>query len=264
MADAIRRAVHEIMDETVLADVRRALEAGDVEGAMDAIRFDLGEEELQRLVPRAIRDAFEAGGEAEAARLSTSFQLINPAALDYVRERAAALIREFGDTSRDAVRDLIHQSIGGELTPAELAEEVLDSGIGLNARQATALDNYREGLIESEEYSAREVEQLTSAYYERALEYRSRMIARTEVIAAETAGNQELWRQAAERGLLDRSEARQKWVVSSRPCPICKELEGQLVPIGGTFPGGFTGPPAHPNCECGVVMLPKGEAAAAA
>ena len=262
LQNAILRAVHEIMSETVITDVRRALEAGDAQAALDAIRFDLGEAEMERLIPRAIRDAYEAGGEAAAAELRTHFQLINPEALAYVRQRAADLISDFGASSKEAIVNLIHESIGGEMTPSELANEIVETGIGLNERQTQAQTNYRDALEADENLTARQVEQRAEAYYERQLEYRSRMIARTEVIAAETRGNQELWRQAGERGLVDRGRAVQEWRFADEDaCPICEELDETTAPIGGSFHGGFTGPPAHPNCRCLVVLLPFGQGA---
>ena len=32
--------------------------------------------------------------------------------------------------------------------------------------------------------------------------------------------------------------------------PICSDLEGARVGIKQSFPGGYEGPPAHPNCRC--------------
>lgn len=37
-----------------------------------------------------------------------------------------------------------------------------------------------------------------------------------------------------------------------RVCPICAPLNGQFAPKGGVFPGGFSYPPAHPRCRCGL------------
>ena len=44
-----------------------------------------------------------------------------------------------------------------------------------------------------------------------------------------------------------------EWHVSD-PCATCAQNEGQVVPIGTSFPSGDTQPPAHPHCRC--VLLP--------
>jgi len=39
-----------------------------------------------------------------------------------------------------------------------------------------------------------------------------------------------------------------------RVCPVCAPLHGAKIRKGGTFPGGFRSPPAHPRCRCGVTF----------
>ena len=44
-----------------------------------------------------------------------------------------------------------------------------------------------------------------------------------------------------------------EWAVSD-PCDICAMNDGQVVPMGDSFPSGDDQPPAHPHCRC--VLLP--------
>lgn len=44
-----------------------------------------------------------------------------------------------------------------------------------------------------------------------------------------------------------------EWMTSD-PCDVCAENDGEVVPIGGVFPSGDTQPPVHPHCRC--VLLP--------
>ncbi len=43
-----------------------------------------------------------------------------------------------------------------------------------------------------------------------------------------------------------------RWDASmdARVCPICYGLDGKVATLGGTFPGGYSSPPAHPACRC--------------
>jgi DivIVA domain-containing protein len=63
---------------------------------------------------------------------------------------------------------------------------------------------------------------------------------------------------AYHRGLLDglRSAgvAAVRWEVAGRGCPVCREAAARAeVPVGETFAGGVSEPPAHPDCGCTLV-----------
>jgi SPP1 gp7 family putative phage head morphogenesis protein len=83
---------------------------------------------------------------------------------------------------------------------------------------------------------------------------RAETIARTEVQRASNQGQIEAWDQATDEGLLTGTETKE-WIVTpdDRLCPICEPLDGQNVPMDGTFDADgaqVDGPPAHPNCRC--------------
>lgn len=46
-----------------------------------------------------------------------------------------------------------------------------------------------------------------------------------------------------------------KWDASADrvTCPLCKELDGTVATLEGTFAHGIKGPPAHPHCRCVVL-----------
>jgi SPP1 gp7 family putative phage head morphogenesis protein len=70
--------------------------------------------------------------------------------------------------------------------------------------------------------------------------YRAEMIARTETAFADVQGNLAGWR---ESGVVDSKQ----WVVAQdEVCDDCLALDGQVVGLDGSFPGGD--PPLHPNC----------------
>src|SRR3990167_5502270 len=88
---AIARAVKEIKSKTSGAAVTRALEAGDAAGAVNAIRWKVGEDFLASVLPKQYRSAYDVSGEAALRRLKMkiSFDLVNPAAVDFASTPSA-------------------------------------------------------------------------------------------------------------------------------------------------------------------------------
>ena len=84
------------------------------------------------------------------------------------------------------------------------------------------------------------------------------MIARTEIQIAQNEGRQEGWNQAAEQGYVD-AESQKMWIIAQdeRTCPICIELDGEIVSWDGVFSSGDETPGrVHPNCRCTMVIIP--------
>jgi len=101
------------------------------------------------------------------------------------------------------------------------------------------------------------------------------MIARTETIRASARGSQALYQS------WDVKAKQWHTVADDRRCPWCAEMDGTIIPIGGTFfekdtdftvPSAATGnpvtmkltyeavqgPPLHPNCRCQILpVLPS-------
>lgn len=264
---ALLEAVDAIDAQTTRLEVIRMLEANDIQGAIDVIRWDIGEAFLQRELPSILRGAYElAGNSAEASfnrtlRANLAFDITNPRAVGYVRSRAGDLIREWGDSSKLGLRSMIAAAFENGVTPQKLARQIMDSGIGLTERYAVAVERYRSRLEDDEETdrSDAQVGRMTERYAQRLLRVRSETVARTEILAASNQGQQELWRQAREGGLIG-AEAVQEWLATndSRVDDECLDLDGETAPLGGYFPGGVTGPPIHPGCRCSLRLLPDG------
>jgi SPP1 gp7 family putative phage head morphogenesis protein len=45
-----------------------------------------------------------------------------------------------------------------------------------------------------------------------------------------------------------------EWVTSD-PCDLCADNDGEVVEIGGMFPSGDTQPPVHPHCRCALLPV---------
>lgn len=93
-------------------------------------------------------------------------------------------------------------------------------------------------------------EQISEGLFAR-YEYWAARVVRTEVIQAYNhhadTGLRELAKD--DPGMRSRWDAAQDY----RVCIVCKNLHGVTIPVGGTFPGGYKFPPAHPNCRCALV-----------
>jgi SPP1 gp7 family putative phage head morphogenesis protein len=78
---------------------------------------------------------------------------------------------------------------------------------------------------------------------------RAKLIAQTETTRAAYEGSKEGYQ---ESGVI--SEVEWVCVNDEKVCPICGEdgLNGKRAPLGGEFPDGTDGPPAHPGCRCFV------------
>jgi SPP1 gp7 family putative phage head morphogenesis protein len=72
---------------------------------------------------------------------------------------------------------------------------------------------------------------------------RSLAISRTESAAGYTGGSIAAYQAS---GVVDETE----WLMGPDSCDICQSLNGQRAALGESFPGGISGPPAHPNCTC--------------
>jgi HK97 family phage portal protein len=77
-------------------------------------------------------------------------------------------------------------------------------------------------------------------------EARARTIAVTESARAWTQGSILAW---TESGEVDRME----WSAEPDCCPICRAVNGTVVPLGSPFQGLM--PPAHPNCRCALLPV---------
>lgn len=222
-------------------------------------------EGMRAALPLLIRDVMESTAAEAASALGRrqgiavvgAFDVVNPRVVEWIRENAGARITEISATSREAIRLLIERGIREGIPPASLAR-MIRSSIGLHSRQVRAVANLRARML-ADGRPAAMIEKAVERYTARLLKQRAEMIARTEIIKAETQGQLELWRQQAEAGNIDRNLAGVRWIVTpdDRLCPECSELDEVVVGLGELFPGGVEGSPLHPSCRCVVALVPE-------
>lgn len=270
MAPALRDAFLKGVLATVdLIDHRvfiSAVEAGNIERALSAIPFEAFADSFSMRGEAILLDTLAQAGRAATQPLASThgvtmlFDVTNPRAQQWAATRTATLVKEVlaGDTGvRETLRGVIERAFTEGIPPRELARTIR-THVGLLPRDARAVLNYRHGLIEAGR-EADFIERNTERYAARLLNVRARNIARTETIAASSNGQQELWRQATEQGLLTGRE-RREWIDTGdeRECVVCEELGGKTAPLDGPFETStgsyFLPPDPHPSCRCAVSL----------
>lgn len=284
-----REAVASITDAVALTEIAALIEAGRLETALTralAQSAPIGnlyvqgfvngatstEEFLNRKTPRSIRFDFDQQ---------------NPFAVRTARDNRLRLIREFNRGQREATRQAIAEGVQAGANPIQQARNFRDS-IGLTRRQVRAVNNYRRLLEEGNRealgrglrdrrfdrtvnaairdgraLSRQQIDTMVGRYRERYLQYRSRVIARTEAIRAVNQGRNEMYRQGIEEGKIDPANTTQEWNTSrdERVRGSHASMHGQVQPIGTPFISGEgaeilfpTDPSAPPEesiqCRC--------------
>lgn len=205
------------------------------------------------------------------ALIPLDFNLSNPRAVAWARTRAGELITGLEEETRAAIlkeiRRIIARSQFEGIPVARVARMIRDE-IGLTERLADAVRRLAAEILANPgrklwagnmairvparvtwDFIARR----TAQYARRLLNFRARMIARTETLAASNMGQVELWRQALAQGLL-RGDEFKVWITTpdERLCSECEQLEGEEVPFDSDFSTGDMAPPLHPNCRCTI------------
>ncbi len=168
-------------------------------------------------------------------------------ALKAARRRAVSqaddLARNLTQTALRQVGDTIADGVAAGLSPIDTAR-MLDMVKGLDGPRAARYLKYLE-YLEQSDMTDDQAEKAAERFYGKLLKERRETIARTEQRHA-TAAAREL--EAQERG------AKYKiWMTvgDARVSDVCMSCESAgWIPAKHTFPGGFSRPPAHPNCRC--------------
>lgn len=282
----------ELIDDEVAAKLRGVLrDSTSVEAALATIPWydpdkpsAFWDKAIERIV-RAYADVIQAAGEGEARRISEQlgadikFQLrdepvekagkkvvptvpINPYAKKWIKQNAGNLIQQNITRQQKAtVRSLLLDSF----SKGQRAEAIVDrlrSTIGLTTREAMAVEN-RRIMLEDKGWDVDTVQRESDDYGEQLRKVRAERIARTETVAAQAEGRNEMWRLAKESGSLP--PVVRVWVAipslgsPSRTCEICQGLDGAEAGIDEPYPTDLTDdvilhPPAHPNCRCTEIL----------
>lgn len=185
-----------------------------------------------------------------------------PASLPWIDTYAGVQIQGIGERTVQAIRGVLREGFSEGTSAGRLAAQVQEI-VGLTPRQARSIAAYRGRLLDAGR-SAAVVRREVAAVVQVGIRQRALNIARTESLYAANAGQEALWAQATNQGLLDPAHWQQSWLPAQgeQVCPICGGMRGQRRDLGQPFttPGGalVLFPPAHPSCRCTLVLVLRG------
>lgn len=191
------------------------------------------------------------------------FDLTNPQAVKWAQQHAAELVREVNKTIEKNIRRVIVRGFREGRTVDVMARDIRQlAGFGLTRRQSEAVENLRTRLEDVAELTFEQIDAKVERYVAKQLRLRAKTIARTETMTASNQGQQELWRQTSESGLLG-DDARRIFIVTpdDRLCEICAavpDLNPDGVALDEPFQtpeGPVDTPPVHPNCRCSMGLV---------
>lgn len=164
-----------------------------------------------------------------------------------------------------AIYAVLNDITPGGITGADYASQLVEPTRGLFPSWAGAVEKrgnevayrlVRQGFSPEDAWSraSKEMER----HGDRLRRSRSRMIARTEVMAAQNAATLAQHGDFISAGLVS-ADAQMEWVTGPFDvCQVCQGLSGRKVPVkGGSFPTRSGIPPAHPNCRCKTRLVPQ-------
>lgn len=197
-------------------------------------------------------------------------------AVRWAETHSALLVTGVVATTRTAIQTLVARAFSEGIPPRQLAQLILsDTMLGLTEKQMDAVLKLRKTLVDNPGKTVKVGKRLVKVpaqgfteaqlgaqvdrFADRLLTQRALTIARTETIAAASAGQRSIWDEAVSQGLLS-GEERRRWSAADdeRTCPICMYLDGQEVGLNEPFVTEdgeeIADSPAHPNCRCSVVL----------
>jgi hypothetical protein len=192
-----------------------------------------------------------------------TFDSRNEQALAWAQAHAGELVVDISKSSEKALREAITRSFQDKLPVGE-AERLIRKSVGLTKPGAEAVFNLRKRILEHPGrivyagaqrirvpeggMPAQRLQSTLQRYSEKLIRSRVSTIASHETITASLEGQRQLWKQAADAGVLTGNEIRE-WIVFE-PCPQCAAYANERTRLGQPYHGGVMGPPLHIKCRC--------------
>jgi hypothetical protein len=274
-----------------LEEVASLIEAGRWEDALDGLRAHI--EHLGTASSAVFIGAGQSAAEwlASADVATIAFNVVNERAVRQMQANQLKLVREFTDAQRDATRLVLTDGVTRGISPIQQARN-LRASVGLTARQAQAVINYRRLLEEgSSEALTRQlrdrrydrtvaraarggdpltpaqVQTMVDRYEARYVQYRSKVIARSEALRSVHQGTEEAYNQAIDAGHITAASLQRKWVTArdERVRHSHRRLNGMVRGWGDTWPGddgplrypGDPDAPASETVQCRCVIATR-------
>lgn len=161
--------------------------------------------------------------------LELRFNQMDARAGEWASRHAAQLVTSVTDLEKDRIAAIISQANTEGRTVQQVAKEL--RFVGLLPQHQTAVEAYRAELT-AEGRKLDQVERMASKYARSLLRFRTRMIARQELLTATHQGQLTAVLDAIQHGEIDPSRTSRRWITADDElvCPICEPMNEQDTP----------------------------------
>ena len=260
----INNAASDLSDASISRAVQAAISSGNIEQVVDTFPWDVTAFTLSQAVS-AFKRATKGGigkGFPKTGFVGR-FDYTDPRSTEYALQQSARMVTNMTGQMKERVREVVGRAFTENIPVYDTARE-LRSVINLTKRQEVTLSKFtdlnRARLME-EGLSGRKLEaklnELVERQYKKMISQRSKVIARNEILQAETAGRMLGFEQAVEQGWAH-PQSMKRWSTSTdeRTCSICMPMNGMSVQWNQYFPNGVFDPrDAHIMCRCSISLL---------
>lgn len=253
---AFETGIRSLRDSFSLAEIERALNAGDLAQAANLINEAIVATAFIQF-NREIQNAVQAGGDiasrwARADKIVFDLNVTESNTARFISQYQAEKVREITRQTQMNIGEIVRGGVNAGKNPREIARTVRDS-IGLTAKQEASVENFERLLRENKrealnralrdrrfdrsilssinnqrDLSEEAIQRMKQRYRERFIQHRSETIARTEAIRLVSKGNDEFWQQAVRMGVVEEQRLRRRWLPT---------YDGRLREVHRAIPG---------------------------
>lgn len=205
-----------------------------------------------------------------------------------------ALSKDTRQGVTEVVRRLVKEINTTGMDPRRAARRLMNT-IGMNKPQAQALNNFVQNLTDEKlgkltmqqrqlisrglakenwadpnirkkvlsNVNRKGIDSLEKQYSQKLIKDRAKMVARTEANNAVSAGQQEVWNQMSDEGILNANNTMKEWIttIDEKTSEEHLEMNGTMVPLNEPFvlPDGnevMYPSESRPNCRCTMSLRP--------
>ncbi|ODN41230.1 phage minor head protein [Piscirickettsia litoralis] len=265
--EAFLSAVTAAHIHTSASALNKAIKKGDLQQVLDAVGYSYLVAELSTLYS-VEQSAVKAGADNARFALPEYLEKKTPPLNmldDYVqqiiKDRTAELVTLVSYDTKEAIAAQVSEGFS-EGEHVRVMSARIKSLVGLNRPQQGAMNKFIDNLLEKE-IKPDVLDKMILTEYNKKLNYRSLMIARTESSFAIHAGREAMWQDMVHKGIIS-PQSKKQWLTcdDSRVSKfICRPMNKQTVLVGQPFTTGdgravYHPPETHPNCRCTVVLKP--------
>lgn len=205
-----------------------------------------------------------AGVGPRRGELEIRFNQMDARAGEWASRHAGQLVEYVTSAEKDRIASIISRANTEGRTVQQVAKDL--RFVGLLPQHQTAVERYRSELT-AEGRKADQVERMASKYARSLLRFRTRMIARQELLTATHQGQLNAVLDAIQHGEIDPSRTSRRWHTADDElvCPLCAPMDNQEVQADEPW---ITedGTPVmipqeiHIQCRCSWSLVTQGDA----